>query len=367
MTRPQQRIPPSIAGIALLLLIAFISLACESSTIEDLLPAEATSLPAGGDSPVGWYQVYFSEPEDPSSSSLRGGPDRALAEAIDEARVSVDVAIHQLNLWSIRDALIDAHHRGVSVRLVTESDYLDEREVQEVIEAGVPILGDRREGLMHNKFAVIDRQDVWTGSMNFTINGSYRNNNNLIRIRSSKLAENYTREFEEMFVDDRFGPGSPANTPNPHFSLDGVLIETYFSPDDGTASRIQELIAGAEQSIYFMAFSFTSDDIAAALIERHKAGVTVAGVFEGSQYGSNAGTEFDNLLAAGIDVYLDGNRNNMHHKVIIIDEGVVITGSYNFSRSAETRNDENTLIIHSPTLASFYISEFKDIFAAALP
>jgi phosphatidylserine/phosphatidylglycerophosphate/cardiolipin synthase-like enzyme len=277
----------------------------------------------------------------------------------------VDVAIHQLNLWSLRDALIDAHRRGVAVRVVTESDYLDEEEVQELIDAEVPVLGDRREGLMHNKFVVIDRQEVWTGSMNFTVNGAYRNNNNLIRIRSSQLAENYTKEFEEMFVDDRFGPGSPPNTPHPHFGLDGTLIETYFSPDDGTADRIVELISEAEESVYFLAFSFTSDDIAAAMIEAAENGVTVAGVFEESQYKSNTGTEYDNLVAAGLDVHLDGNRRNMHHKVIIIDEAIVITGSYNFSASAEKRNDENTLILHMPALASFYLSEFRDIFASA--
>ena len=264
-----------------------------------------------------------------------------------------------------RDALIEAHRDGVTVRIVVESDYLDEAEVQELIDAGIPVLGDRREGLMHNKFVVIDRQEVWTGSMNFTINGAYRNNNNLIRIRSSQLAQNYTVEFEEMFVDDLFGPGSPTNTPHPSFGLDGTLIETYFSPDDGTAARILALIAGAKESIYFLAFSFTSDDIAAALIERGQQGVTVAGVFEQSQYESNTGTEFDNLLATGLDVRLDGNRNNMHHKVIIIDEAIVITGSYNFSASAEERNDENTLILHMPDLASNFVSEFRDLFAQA--
>jgi phosphatidylserine/phosphatidylglycerophosphate/cardiolipin synthase-like enzyme len=62
--------------------------------------------------------------------------------------------------------LIDAHRRGVTVRLVTESDYIDVPEIQELREAGIPVLGDRREGRMHNKFVVIDRQEVWTGSLN---------------------------------------------------------------------------------------------------------------------------------------------------------------------------------------------------------
>ena len=79
------------------------------------------------------------------------------------------MAIHFLDLWSIRDALIDAHRRGVAVRLVTESDNMHVPEIQEVREAGIPVLGDRREGRMHNKFVVIDRQEVWTGSLNLFI------------------------------------------------------------------------------------------------------------------------------------------------------------------------------------------------------
>ncbi len=347
--------------IAILLLAG---LACQASggEVAPTLPPTEKS-----DSPDDWYTLYFTQPEAPSSNSLRGGPDRDLAEAIRAARASVEVAAHQLNLWSLRDALIDAHRRGVSVRLVVESDYLDEPEVKALISAGVPVLGDRREGLMHNKFVIIDHREVWTGSMNFTINGAYRNNNNLVRIRSSKLADDYLTEFEEMFVDDLFGPGSTANTPYPSISLDGVLLEVYFSPDDGTAGRLIELIQGAQESIYFLAYSFTADDLAAALIARHRAGVSVAGVFEESQYKSNTGTEFDNLKRAGIDVRLDGNRNNMHHKVFIIDQAIVVTGSYNFSRSAEETNDENTLIIHDLEWAQAFLTEFNTIYGATQP
>jgi phosphatidylserine/phosphatidylglycerophosphate/cardiolipin synthase-like enzyme len=323
--------------------------------------------PVGGDTPDDWYSLYFTQPDAPSSASLRGGPDKHLAEAILGARASVEVAALQLDLWSLRDALIDVHQRGINVRMVVESDYLEQPEIQQLIAAGVPVLGDRREGLMHNKFVVIDRQEVWTGSMNLTINGAYRNNNNLVRIRASKLAQDYLAEFEEMFVDDHFGPGPHADTPHPAFEIDGILLEAYFSPDDGTAERLVDLIEAAQESVYFLAYSFTSDPLAAALIERHQAGVTVAGVIEASQYESNAGTEYENLRRAGIDVRLDGNRDNMHHKVLVIDGQIVVTGSYNFSRSAEERNDENTLIIHDPQAAAAYLAEFNTIYAAAKP
>ena len=311
----------------------------------------------------GWYTVFFTDPGNPTASSYRGGPDESLAAAIEEARISVDMAIYDLNLWSIRDALISAHRRGVDVRLVTESDNMDEQEVQELKEAGIEVLGDRQEGLMHDKFVIIDRAEVWTGSMNFTTGGGYLDNNNLIRLQSSKLAEDYTHEFEQMFIDEHFGANKTPGTPNPTLTVNGSLIEVYFSPEDGTLEHILTAISSAQESIFFMAYSFTSDELAKAVIERAKSGVTVSGVFDEDQYHSNAGTEFESLKNAGIDVRLDGNPRLMHHKVIIIDHQVVITGSYNFSNNAEHNNDENTLIIHNQDIATLFLTEFQQIYA----
>jgi phosphatidylserine/phosphatidylglycerophosphate/cardiolipin synthase-like enzyme len=309
-----------------------------------------------------WYSIYFTDPGSPNSLTYRGGPEEHLAAAIDQARLSVDVAIYDLDLWRLRDALLAANQRGVVVRVLCDGDNLDKPEIQALVEAGIPVNGDRGYGLMHNKFVIIDRREVWTGSMNFTRSGAYLNNNNLIRIRSSLLAQNYLVEFEEMFVDGLFGAGSPSNTPHPMLSIEGTDLEVYFSPDDGAESQIVRLIAEAETSIYFMAYSFTSSLISGAMVEKAQSGVIVAGVFERTQYRSNIGSEFAAFRASGLDVRLDGNPRNMHHKVIIIDERVVITGSYNFSSGAELRNDENLLIIHNEDVAKLYLGEFERIF-----
>jgi phosphatidylserine/phosphatidylglycerophosphate/cardiolipin synthase-like enzyme len=165
-----------------------------------------------------------------------------------------------------------------------------------------------------------------------------------------------------MFIQDMFGDNTIPHTPNPSLTVDGVPIQTFFSPDDGTAGQIIAALQNARESISFLAFSFTSDPISSVLLEQAAAGVTVIGVFEESQYYSNIGSEYENLLSAGLDVRLDGNENNMHHKVFIIDGETVITGSYNFSRSAEERNDENTIIIYSPEIAAKYLSEFERIY-----
>lgn len=290
----------------------------------------------------------------------------SLAEAIDAAQYSVDIAIYRLDLWSVRDALIRAHRRGVTVRVITDSDHILEAEIVDLEGVGIPVLGDRREPLMHHKFVVIDGLDVWTGSMNFTVSGAYRNNNNLIRIHSSQVAQNYSHEFEEMFVEDRFGALSKPDTPYTNMTVDGVPLEIYFSPDDNVAARVVEILRGATSSIDFMAYTFTSDILAESILERAQSGVVVRGVIERGQ-ASNPGSEYENLRHAGLDIRLDSNPHNMHHKVIIIDGGIVITGSYNFSHRAEKSNDENALILYDVTVGAEYLLEFKRIFEAAIP
>ena len=313
----------------------------------------------------GWIEIYFTNPNSSLSSQETGGIDLPLAQAIDSAKLSVDVAIYSLSLNSVRDALINAHQRGVQVRMVMESDNVDRTDPQILKDAGIPILGDRREGLMHNKFVVIDNSEVWMGTMNFTDSGTYEDNNAMLRIRSVKLAENFTKEFNEMFNDDKFGDNVLAETPNPRVTIDGTPVDTYFSPDDGIQPILVDILNTAQESIYFLAFSFTADPLGEAIRQRAQEGVTVAGAMDDGQVASNVGTEFDPFRQAGLDVYRDGNAGQMHHKTIIIDESIVIVGSYNFSNAAETRNDENLIVIYSEEIAKLFIAEFQRVYELA--
>ena len=129
--------------------------------------------------------------------------------------------------------------------------------------------------------------------------------------------------------------------------------------------QVIDLVLGAQEEVTFMAYSFTDDDLALAMIEVSNSGVSVSGVFDESQARSNIGGEYDRLLENGIELHLDGNPRSMHHKVIIIDDQIVVTGSYNFSQSAKTRNDENTLIIHSPQIAEIYWVEIARVWEIA--
>jgi phosphatidylserine/phosphatidylglycerophosphate/cardiolipin synthase-like enzyme len=201
--------------------------------------------------------------------------------------------------------------------------------------------------------------------MNYTVNGAYWYDNNIVRIRSRRISEDYTTEFNEMFEDYKFGADSPANTPYPLVNINNQQMEVYFSPDDGVEERLIALIESAKENIYFLAFSFTSDRLAQAIIERAQAGVVVKGVLDQSQIQGNQGGEYEHFLAAGLDVVPDGNPKKMHDKVMIVDNQIVITGSYNFTASAARKNDENLVVFYSRDLASIYLKEFNRIWEMA--
>jgi phosphatidylserine/phosphatidylglycerophosphate/cardiolipin synthase-like enzyme len=353
-------------SILFFLVLALVLTSCIPSTPD--LPTLTPVTPGPDTGPAtGWLGIYFTNPAAPHAADYEGGPDESLAAAIDQARLSVDMAAYSFNLWSIRDALIRAHQRGVVVRMVMESDNMDNQEVQQILDAGIPVIGDQREGLMHNKFVVIDRSEVWTGSMNYTTYAAYKDNNNLIRIRSTQAAEDYTTEFNEMFEENLFGPDTRAATHNPRLAIDGTPVEIYFSPDDGVAAHILTFIQSAQESVYFMAYSFTANDLGDAIRQRAAAGLIVAGVMDDGQINSNQGTEYDPFKQAGLDVRRDGNVGLMHHKLIIIDRKIVITGSYNFSNSAEASNDENVVIIYNADIAGLYLAEFQRVYDQAQP
>jgi phosphatidylserine/phosphatidylglycerophosphate/cardiolipin synthase-like enzyme len=308
-----------------------------------------------------WFELYFTDPTSPLSPQGTGGVDGPLVNAIDQARLSIDVAAYSISLNSVRFALINAHKRGVQVRMVMESTNMDRSDPQALIEAGIPIVGDNMDGLMHNKFMVIDKSEVWLGSMNFTDSGTYDDNNNMMRIRSTKIAEDYSVEFKEMFEDHKFGPDVVRQTPNPSVTIDDTRIDIYFSPDDGVINGLVNLLNSANESIYFLTFSFTSNELGDIIRAKDEAGLTIAGVMDEEQISSNQGTEYDPFKQAGIDVRIDGNAGQMHHKVFIVDEKIVVLGSYNFSQNAEVRNDENLIIVYSPVIAKQFMMEFERV------
>ena len=208
---------------------------------------------------------------------------------------------------------------------------------------------------------------MWTGSLNLSTGGTYSDYNNLVRIRSTRLAQDYTAEFEEMFLDDRFGSNSPANTPYPRITLDGRTLEVYFLPEDDVEDRLLELVGGAQESVNFLAYSLTLDYLAGTLTDLAQDGVSVRGVMDAEQAASNQGGEYERLLDAGLDVRLDPFDGLMHHKVIVIDGQYVVFGSANFTTGGLFKNDENLIILDDPDIARLFETEFERIYMLSRP
>ncbi len=318
------------------------------------------------DADTGAVRVYFTRPD--HAPETVGDIAHAVVGYIDATERSLDVAAFELDNRLITDALVKAARRGVRVRLVTESNYIDESGVKALRAVGVPVVDDKRDSaLMHNKFMVFDRKAVWTGSMNFTENCAYRNNNNGVYIADTRLAENYATKFAWMFEQRKFGaaPTKTDRIPNPLLTLaDGTQVENYFSTHDRPAAHVTDTLKLARKSIHFMAFSFTHAGIEQAMRDKAAGGVEVTGVFEKTQTAAGSSAYFK-LHDVRLPVYLDGNPRNMHHKVIVIDGEIVILGSFNFSESADKSNDENLLIIYNRAVAAKFEEEFQRVLKQA--
>ncbi|MFH1399472.1 MAG: phospholipase D-like domain-containing protein [Candidatus Woesearchaeota archaeon] len=327
----------------------------------------------------------------------------ALLNLLKSANSSIHCALYDLDLTPIINFL---YQSNLDIKIVTDTDnyenieHLNERSSHGAGEAGeapsgvpseersddsrhdwldfeqIPIVKhDNRSALMHNKFCIIDNRVIFTGSFNPTNNCAYRNNNNMLIIHSRYLSENYEAEFQELW-SGTFGKGNP--TPYPVIYLNGKRIENHFCPEDNCAYQIQKHIRTANRSIYFTAFSFTHPSIAIDLVIKHRQGIDIKGVFEKTRISNYS--MYHLLKYQGINVSLDKNKYVMHHnitlpinyypklgvlhhKFFVIDNRTVITGSFNPSANADTRNDENIIIIEDPEIASEFLHEFELIWA----
>jgi phospholipase D len=155
-------------------------------------------------------------------------------------------------------------------------------------------------------------------------------------------------------VYGRYGP--------PYIQTPAPAYDVYFSPKGGCAEAVIYWIGRANQSIHVLMFIFSLDSIADALISAHRRGIEVKVVLDKSQSYS----QFAVLKAAGIEVRNDTNWEGiMHDKIGIIDHSIVLTGSFNWTTTAENSNNENLIVIHSVDVASRYESEFQKIWHMA--
>lgn len=305
--------------------------------------------------PTAWSQftIYYNNPSSSNNIHLR------VRDVINSANSYCYVAIMALNNTTIRNALVAARNRGVTVRVVTDRGYRWKSGYQHhydyLVNNGVAVRTDNRTAFMHHKFVVADGVRVITGSMNFTDSCISSNKNNMIRINNSGVAGRFRNEFNEMWAG-RFG-SSKANRSGNN-TVNGSTVRTLFAPRASIRNEIVSQVNTASSNLWFLIFTYTSSEISNAMVARHNAGANVKGVFDAWQ-ASGTWSRYQPMRSAGVDVRRSrGYPGLLHDKFMAINgystNPKAITGSANWTAAADTSNDENVLIIHNSTVTNSY-------------
>jgi phosphatidylserine/phosphatidylglycerophosphate/cardiolipin synthase-like enzyme len=321
---------------------------------------------------VNAYRGPVAENE-PTARRDPNGPAQALIKLINGARQTLDGAFYDIGSEEAVAALIAAQQRGVRVRIVTDTDNMTERDtgrngptrgvIAKLQQAGIPVVDDKRSGIMHHKFLIADNQAVWMGSTNLTNTSMYQHNNNALTIRVPQITANYNYEFERMFTQKVFGPQPPRQIPHPVVKVGNTTIQTFFSPKGGGREALLDVANKAQKRLHFMTFSFTDKDIANVMVQKRQAGVWVDGIFDRC-LGFGQYSAYHLLRQGNVISRMDGNQALLHHKIMLADD-TVVTGSFNFSSNADNSNNENMLIIQNSYVAGMYRQEYERIMNAA--
>jgi phosphatidylserine/phosphatidylglycerophosphate/cardiolipin synthase-like enzyme len=325
-----------------------------------------------------------------------------LAEFVRGARRSLDIAIYDFRLsdplrHTVAGALADAAAAGVSIRIAYDADKPETPNLADGMDPAplgtggfVQSLGHpwRRIGgmkLMHNKYIVRDAgapaAAVWTGSTNFTDDSWTLQENNILLIPDAALAANYARDFNDLWTKGDIENTGAFDTPRTSASFAGedVTAQVLFSPGRGPVIDydVGHLVAGARRRVRICSMLLNSSALIAALgdvLRTERA--PVSGIYDQTQMASvleqwqdvphnhwKIGAVQDIVAEARLvgkhsTPYSPTSRHDfMHNKTLVVDD-TVVTGSYNFSHSAEL-NAENLLMLTSPALADAY-SDYID-------
>lgn len=146
-----------------------------------------------------------------------------------------------------------------------------------------------------------------------------------------------------------------ASAPSPNLV---EVLGVYFTPPPGAANAIVKAIDASQHEVLVQAYGFTHNAIAQALLRARDRGVSVQVLLDQKSDHTNRYV-IDLFNQRRVPLREDGKHAISHNKVMVIDESVVITGSFNFTNSAETRNAENFLILKSVDLASQYKMQWQ--------
>jgi len=288
---------------------------------------------------------------------------------IDQVQSTLDIAMYNTTRTTIIQAVNRAVQRGVAVRYIADDETSNSALSGSV---AFPVLFRSGDGIMHNKFILADVEDsdrawVWTGSTNFSSNQLSSDPNHAYVIHDRGLTRSYKMEFDEMWGQQpdltvgRYGDFKTNNTSH-LFQIADIMIESYFSPSDETNCHILEALQSTDQHVEIGLLLLTHEELIDEIIRLYQQGVQVRVILEDEESSMNAVAR---LRQAGVPLAIHDFSPIFHHKYAIIDEGYpdsdpqVISGSHNWTWSADNINDENTLIFHDQSITNIFRQEFE--------
>ena len=316
---------------------------------------------------IGNIEVYMGPSE-------VGSPDNLLnpiIDFIDGAKKTLNIAVQEIDNKEIAEAIIRAKNRGIRIRVVLEADYLISGKIapdafkakgsthevnrelyNAILRARIRVNSDFNPKIFHQKFIIRDSLSVLTGSTNFTDTGVSQNLNHLIIFHDKNVARNYNREFNEI-KNGHFGKYNIGHNLTPkEIKVSGVRVKILFAPDHNPEMEIMKQIAKANSRVDFAIFTFSkSSGIDDELVSVSKRGVAIRGAMYSSQANQTWSAK-DTFKGSEAKLFLVPKKGlpnpkprKLHHKIMIIDEQIVIAGSFNYTAPANLTNDENIVIL----------------------
>jgi len=279
------------------------------------------------------------------------------------ARNNLEIAVFSVGHHSLASALIEAHQRGVILRVITDDiqSKAANSAVAKLRDAGIQVRTDASEKYhMHHKFIIVDGTQLVSGSFNWTHSAAKRNNENIIVSSDSSLCRCFLAEFNRLWA--AFASGSVALAPPASF--DGDVAALFFPEPSGTNfDLIRREIQTARRSIRVAVFTLTHDALADLLMKKHSEGLDVRVITDNRQ-ASCRGADAHRLREAGLEVRMDRSPAAMHHKFAVLDSTTLINGSFNWTAQAANGNQEDALIIRNAgALAAGFVSEFEHLWS----
>jgi phosphatidylserine/phosphatidylglycerophosphate/cardiolipin synthase-like enzyme len=292
--------------------------------------------------------------------------EQVVADFIDGATKRLEIAVQELESLPIAEAIVRARRRKVLVKLVVEQDYLKSSRAREdpwtplgknesnrtiltaILRSNIDIKADYNTSIFHQKFIIRDRSSVLTGSTNFTPTGTHENLNHLVIVHDQAVAAVYAKEFKEI-QQGHFGKRNEGHDPVPKdLVVSDVPIRVLFAPDHNPEMEIMKQMMKARSRIDFAIFTFSkSSGIDDTLIRLRDLNMPIRGAFDGRQ-GAQDWAAIPALKSAGCElwaVHKGRGVSKLHHKLMVLDDEVVIAGSFNYTGPANNLNDENIIIL----------------------